>query len=268
MRTICAILAIMLLFALPAFAATNAKINMAPKGPAPGKHVVGEATAAGNIIIYTDDLAYSPPASIQALNAIGYAYTWYNNDPAGFEAALQQMPWDIILVSHCTYYELSNAWDEIYYQMMAGATVGIDTFDGDCSNDMSGFGPTLFDAIGAAQMSDFGPTDISLSPDVEFWGPLAGGLIKNIADGYVDDGDMIGVIEPWAVMTATWMGVTAPVNIRRFVSPCSWLDLWILDYDFAEEDAYNMWYARLVWLDISPTAAQTESWGKIKALYK
>ncbi|MDI6808590.1 MAG: hypothetical protein QME66_06385 [Candidatus Eisenbacteria bacterium] len=268
MRKLCAVLFVMLLFALPAFAATNAKLNIPAQGPGPGKHVVGEATAAGNIIIYTDDLVYWPPAAIQALNAIGYGYTWYHADPFGFQAALQQMPWDIILVSHCTYFELSYAWDDIYYQMMRGATVGIDTFDGDCSHDYSGFGPTLFQAIGAAQMSDFGPDDIFFANDPEFWGPLSGQFIRNIGVGYIDNGDIIGYIMPWAVMTAQWGGIWAPNNIRRFQFPCSWLDLWILDYDFSLNDAVNVWFVRLVWLDISPTAAQNESWGKIKAMYK
>ncbi|MDI6807622.1 MAG: hypothetical protein QME66_01405 [Candidatus Eisenbacteria bacterium] len=269
MKKLLVIACIMLVCALPAFAASNWKANFLPKSPNVGKHTVGDVTAAGNIIIYTDDLLYSPPVAIQALNALGLAYTWYHADPAGFRSALQVQRWDIILVSHCTYYQLSLAWGDILMQMQKfGATVGIDTFDGDCSHDLGGFGPVLFETIGASEIFDFGPDDIFFANDLEFWGPLSGQFIRNIGVGYIDNGDIIGYIMPWAVVTAQWGGIWAPNNIRRFEPPCSWLDTWILDYNFSRQDAFNTWLVRLIWLDISPTAAQNESWGKIKAMYK
>ncbi|MDI6807651.1 MAG: hypothetical protein QME66_01555 [Candidatus Eisenbacteria bacterium] len=269
MKKMMVVMPIMILWAFSVFADTNSLSPFPPEWPAPGKHEVGEPW--WGIIVYTDDAYNWPPAAITALNNLGYGYTWYDRDPVGFETELQERPYFFrqIFVSHCTYYELSYAWDEILALVEGHTQAGIETFDGDCSHDHSGAGRALFERIGAGGAYDFGPTDLFLSNSwrPSFWEDLNGIVIPWTGNlGYIDNGDIAGWLLWASCSLARWHPSGSTNGALYQLPPCSWVGFWILDHNYPYNLAVHMWEVRF--RSTPGTAAETETWGKIKAMFR
>ena len=159
----------------------------------------GSTRRSPNILVYTDDSIMSPGTTYveQALQDELLGYTAYYSDPDGFGNALTTGgPWDMVLVSHNTYYGLGNWWTEIEDYVDGGGTVVIETFDIDGSHSES---TTLWTTLGVSYVSDLGTpepvyrwqpshpifTQVENVPNLSTW-----------STDYYDDGDKCDPLSP------------------------------------------------------------------------
>lgn len=220
-----------------------------------------------NILVYADDTFVEPGQSYveRALRFLGLAYTCYYADYDGFGAALTGGSWDLVLVSHNTYFQLGNWWSEIEDYVNAGGTVVLETFDIDGSNSEA---TTLWDTLGVSQSSDMS------SPEPLYRWQLAHPIfqgIETLSDlstytlEYGDNGDKCDAVGP----TLSVAGFTAsPTAGQGGVFSGSIVNSFIISNFRSDDDGdgrldavelwkneimYSMFGSDCDWLDESPT---------------
>jgi thermitase len=212
--------------------------------------------AVRNALVYADDYAM-PPSSryvIVALNSLGINYTYYADDPSGFEAALVSQPWDLVVVDHCNYYSMGNYWNKLDEYVRNGGLLVLSTFDIDGSNSQP---TTLWDTLGVRWVSDM------RSPEPVYrWNPshLLFTFPNNVGDltsyteGYSDHGDHVAATTGTAVAGFTtspmdgYAGIVVG-NIHQTVLFSFILDEFRSDQNSdGKLDAIELWENAIVYL--------------------
>ena len=170
-----------------------------------------------NILVYTDD-AYNSPGNTfveQALLNLGLPFVSYYADPFGFcERLVGDGPWDMVLVSHNTYFELGQCWNELEDYSLGGGLLKIETFDADLSHSES---TSLFETLGVQQA-----WDNSSAEPVYRWEP-GHPLFDGVPDlfpyfeGYNDNGDGGFDVEGPAPAIGGYTTTRGPVDATIFV---------------------------------------------------
>ena len=247
---------------LPATAlAGNAPGNLGHAGyheQLPGIH-------AASIIVYTDDCVMGNDYVVTALTDMGLAYTLYSSDYAGFEAALAGGTWDIVLVNHDCYYELSYAWDDVVNAYMGGSKIAVATFDWDGSNDYSGYVDDLL-ALGEHTWAQ----DIIDQPPVYVWNadPVFTGLptmlTSPFSGSYIDEGDV------WSWTTAE-AGITPDPEVRMAdcnIRGCDLIFFGFVVDELGAADGVAIWKNVLTYFLTGPSAVDHVTWGAVKTLVR
>jgi len=253
---------VLLLAAPAAFAVSNAPGDL---GGTVGT-VIHEGSTRTAIVVYTDDYQ-GYDYVIQALNGLGLAYTAYYSDYAGFEAAVATGAYDLILVNHDNWYELSYAWDTILAELNAGKTAIITTFDCDGSNDYSGYMSALLAYAGHTWSYDWGSP-----PTIYGWNHIANpwwaGMSASISgtDAYMDDGD--GLHGAAATSFAGSTPAYSEPDVMMNIHPCDLiLACWCAD-EYPAAEAILWWTNCITWITVNPSPVGDGTWGAIKALYR
>jgi len=217
------------------------------------------------IVVYTDDyMAYD--YVIQALNNLGLAYTAYYSDYAGFEAAVASGTYDLILVNHQNYFEVSNVWDDLLTQLNAGKAAILCTFDCDASDDYSGYMDDLL-AYAGHQWN----VDLSTLATIYGWAhipnPWWAGMSVSISgvDNYFDDGDCLFGDAAYAFAGNTPAYTNGNVMMSAhadFIMAC-----WAPD-EYPAADAIQWWMNCISWILLPPSPTEEGTWGAIKELYR
>jgi hypothetical protein len=217
------------------------------------------------IVVYTDD-CYGYDYVLDALNQLGYGYTLYYMDYSGFEAAVASGMYDLIIVNHECYFELSYAWDDIYYQLLAGKCAILNSFDWDASNDYSGF---CWSVLGLAGHEWY--MDVQYAYSVYVWNftPIYDGtdgvLDPVIPDYYIDEGDYLaGTGESGWTTSPDYYSVNCNIYCGDYALV---IISWCMDeYDFIE--VVQVWKNAINWIYWGASATDATSWGGVKAMYK
>jgi hypothetical protein len=265
--------ALLTLAAGPVLAASNSLVEVEYQPYS--VQVPGDRTQ--SIVVYSDD-AYGYDYVLQALNQLGLGYDLFWADYSGFESAVGSGVYDLIIVNHDNYYELSYAWDEIYNEMLAGKRVILNSFDWDGSNDYSGgYSGSILDLMYHIHVRDIGtPTTIYGWPtgDCVFAG--TDGIVDVWTEGYLDDGDALQSVpspEAWDLGGWTPTPISGEVAMNIVVHYDGTIYIWIViswcmdEYDGL--DAVQIWKNTiLAAMGESPSVAMKTTWGGVKALYE
>jgi thermitase len=146
-----------------------------------------------NVLVYSDDYAVTPGSRyvIIALNSLGISYTYFADDPWGFDSALTSQSWDLVVVDHCNYYALGNYWNELDDYVRNGGRLVLSTFDIDGSNSVP---TTLWDTLGVRWVSDmYSPEPVYrwIPSHPIFTFPNTVGDLTSCSDEYWDNGDHV-----------------------------------------------------------------------------
>jgi C1A family cysteine protease len=151
------------------------------------------------ILVYTDDALMSAGNTYveQALQELGLSYTGYYGDSGGFGIALLTAgPWDLVLVSQNSYFEVGNWWTEIEDYVDGGGTVVIETFDIDGDSSEA---TTLWATLGVSYASN-----MTTAAPVYRWQPTHPIFtavetvpdMTTLTEIYLDDGDKCDPVSP------------------------------------------------------------------------
>jgi hypothetical protein len=259
MRYVAAI-AVVAILAPAAFAATN---SVAPVDVEPRVEVHG-GVADMSIVVYTDD-CYGYDYVLAALDQLGYGYTLYYFDYYGFEAAVASGMYDLIITNHECYFELSYAWDDIYFELLNGKHAILHSFDWDGSHDYSGFAWDVLDLAFHAWYMDLqtATTVYAWAMDPFFTG-TDGVLNPVLAGYYIDEGDYL---------SGTGYGGFTPDPSPDAVAcnpPVEWCLIIIAfcmdEYDRAE--IVQIWKNVITLIYMGASGADQTTWGGVKAMYR
>ena len=164
--------------------------------PAQPPQVVKHAGAVEQILVYTDDYVLAPQNRypIVALDNLGKSYTHVADDPATFRTTLASQTWDIVIVSHCNWYDMGNSWTELDAYVQGGGRLALSTFDVDGSHSEA---TTLWSTLGASYVSDIPdppqPVYRWNTAHAIFTVPNAVPNLIVATDGYIEHGDHLSV---------------------------------------------------------------------------
>lgn len=226
-----------------------------------------EGDGRASIVVYTDEafLAYHV---ITALNNLGLAYTVYYDDYIGFEMAVASGTFDVIVVDHNNYYEFSNAWDDIYNELVGGARGVICSFDWDGSNDASGYVDDVLLLGGHTHSVDWS-TCLPVYPWPPASNPIWGSLpavLNPLNTGYIDDGDEF-TGDASNSFAGTTMAFDAAHVVMNYV-PCQLVLAGWTPGQYMAADAVMWWENAITYVLSGVTPVQEKSWGAIKTQFR
>ena len=205
--------------------ANNLKAGAAGSGASPataqGYHYTG-AIQSPSILVYTDDYYQSSGSTYveQALQRLGYSFTAFYGNYSGFGAALAGSSWDLVIVSHDTYFELGTYWSELEAYFNGGGKLLIATFDVDGSNSET---TTLWSTLGLSFVgAPSGAAIYSWASGHAVWAGVPN--FTSITQDYGDEGDRIDVLSSATALggyTASAGAGQAAIMVRNDPAP-SW----------------------------------------------